>query len=114
LGASGVAEKGAESLCRVVIAGRVAIKRLKTKSGIVDPAGQTKERVCSLSRVGARIAAVGRRDNRPLPFGKAQDRPAGATAIGEGNRLVKTAREQDFVERERLLPFLKTFLFTVD
>ena len=70
LAASGVAKQGTESLCGVIVAGGVVIERLKTKSGVVDPAGQAKKRVCSLSRVGARIAAIRRRNNRSCHLAK--------------------------------------------
>ena len=62
LTAIGVGEEGAESLCGVGVAGIVVKERLKTKSGIVDAAGQAIKRLSSLGGIISWIAAVRRWD----------------------------------------------------
>jgi hypothetical protein len=56
----GVGEEGAESLCGVGVSGGVVKEGLKTKSGIVDAAGQALKCLTSLSGIVPRIAAVRR------------------------------------------------------
>lgn len=56
--ADGVRKERTKPLCGVSVACRVVIERLKTKSAVIDPGGQPEKRVCSLSRVGACIAAI--------------------------------------------------------
>ena len=63
MGAAGIVEQGAESVCGIEVAGGVAKERFKTKSGVVDPARQAEKGVSSLSRIVTRIASVRCWDN---------------------------------------------------